>query len=65
MDWIVEFIFVAWLWAIVLRLCWVIGSYEATGRRGWRRIPAGAVLASDLWRVRINRWIAQNRRRDG
>ena len=45
-----------------LLVAWYIGDYEHTGRRGWRRIPAGAWLAYDIWHARLNRWIALHTR---
>ena len=66
MEWIIGFGLVGYVFALDLWLCWYIGDYRQTGRRGWRRIPAGAWLAYDIWCVRVNRWVArQNRRRDG
>lgn len=50
-------------WAGVLWCFYLFGSYEMTGRRGWRRIPAGAVLSYDVLMVRFNRWAAKVIRR--
>ncbi len=43
----------------VLWCFYLFGAYEMTGRRGWRRIPAGAVLFLDVLTVRFNRWAAK------
>jgi hypothetical protein len=58
-DWgglaLAAFVFVIDLW-----LAWYLGDYVYTGRRGWRRIPAGTRLAIDWWHREILRWIARH-----
>ena len=46
-------------WIGILWCLFLFGSYEMTGRRGWRRVPVGAVLAIDVLTVRFNRWAAK------
>ncbi len=50
-------------WGGVLWCFFLFGSYEMTGTRGWRRIPAGARLALDVLLVKFSRWEAKMRRR--
>jgi len=56
------------LWAIPIivilyaGLAWAffeLGSYEMTGTRGWRRIPAGARLSVKILQRNFKRWLAE------
>lgn len=61
-DWAFGGSLIVLILAVDVYLAWRIGEYEYTGRRGWRRIPAGAMLACDVLHARVLKWLAKAQR---
>ena len=47
-------------WVGIVWGFYLFGEYTTTGRRGWRRIPAGAILVYDVLMVMLMRWLSKN-----
>ena len=57
-DWI-GLGFAAVLYSVMLLAFYLVGSYELTGVRGWRRIPAGTGLFWYELVIMVSRWEAK------